>query len=262
MKPRRRLFLILWLAGIAGVLSFLLVDLTAMINAIPPPDGGEPVELPPPALLRLASVIQPAVLTTLAVLIGMWLAPKVDLHAPAAEAWAERRPFFPELRRQIAPGIVTGILAGVAIVACWLIAKPYLTPDFIARAETFNAVLPPAVRFLYGGFTEEILLRWGVMTFFVFALWRLLGRGEERPKARWFVIGILGSALLFGLGHLPVASMLAGGLTLPLTAYVVTANSIFGIAAGFLYWRWGLESAIIAHILAHVVLLAAIAAGS
>ena len=262
MTPGRRLFLILWLAGIAGVLSFLLVDITALVNAVPRPDGAEPVELPPPALLKLASVIQPAVLTTLAVLIGMWLAPKVGLHAPAAEAWAERRPFLHELRPQIAPGIVTGILSGIAIVACWLIAKPYLTSDFIARAETFNAVLPAAVRFLYGGFTEEILLRWGVMTFFVWALWRLLGRGEERPKARWFLIGILGSALLFGFGHLPIASMLASGLTFPLTAYVVTANSIFGIAAGFLYWRRGLESAIIAHTFAHVVLLAAIAADS
>jgi len=52
--------------------------------------------------------------------------------------------------------------------------------------------------------------------------------------------------------------MLAGSLTLPLVIYVITANSIFGIAAGFLYWKKGLEAAMIAHIFAHVVLISAI----
>ena len=69
----------------------------------------------------------------------------------------------------------------------------------------------------------------------------------------------LASALaLIGLVIL-VASLLSGGLTAPLVAYVITANSIFGIFAGFLYWNRGLESAMIAHIFAHVVLIAAIA---
>jgi hypothetical protein len=52
--------------------------------------------------------------------------------------------------------------------------------------------------------------------------------------------------------------MLSGGLTLPLTIYVITANSIFGIVAGFLYWRLGLEAAIIAHMFTHVILILAI----
>ncbi len=76
---------------------------------------------------------------------------------------------------------------------------------------------------------------------------------DEPPGA-----AIVGSALLFGAGHLPIAAMLAGGLTLPLTLYVITGNSIFGIVAGFLYWRRGLEAAIIAHMSVHVVLIAAI----
>jgi membrane protease YdiL (CAAX protease family) len=35
-------------------------------------------------------------------------------------------------------------------------------------------------------------------------------------------------------------------------------NSIFGIVAGFLYWRRGLEAAILAHMSAHLVLILAI----
>jgi len=39
-----------------------------------------------------------------------------------------------------------------------------------------------------------------------------------------------------------------------LTLFVVAGNSVFGLIAGYLYWRRGLESAIIAHMLTHVVL--------
>ena len=253
----KRLFLVLWVLGVAGVLSFLLVDLEALVAMVPVPED-QKAERPPWFVIKLASVLQPAILVTLAVAVGVWLAPKVGLRAPASEAFAERRAIFPDLRPQILPGIVSGILAGIAIVACWLLFRPYLEPEFVARSEGFNKLIPAAVRFLYGGLTEEVLLRWGMMTFLAWLGWRLVSRGSERPPAAVFVAAIMISAFLFGVLHLPIASLLSGGLTIPLTLFVVTANSIFGIVAGFLYWKRGLESAMIAHIFAHVVLLSAI----
>jgi hypothetical protein len=258
MSIKKRLFWILWAAGVLGVLSFLFVDLSALIAAVPRTPGEPPVELPPLALLKVVSLIQPAVLVTIAVVVGVWLAERVGLHAPAAEALARRDDFFSALKPQILPGVLAGLASGVAIVATWVIAKPFLTSEFIARAQDFNKFLPHITRFLYGGFTEEVLLRWGVMTFLVWLAWGLLQKGEGRPKAIYVVAAIGLSAVIFGAGHLPIASMLSGGLTLPLTIYVITANSIFGIAAGFLYWRQGLESAMIAHIFTHVVLILAI----
>ncbi len=238
--------------------SFLFVDLGALILAIPVAAGEEPPVLPPPVLLKIASVIQPAVFTTIAVIVGIWLSPKVGLHAPAAEAASRGEAFFPELKPQILPGVLAGIASGLALVGTWVVAKPSFSAEFISRAEDFNRFMPNITRFLYGGFTEEILLRWGVMTFLVWAAWRLLQKGEGEPKAVFVVGAIFLSALIFGAGHLPLASMLAGGLTAPIVVYVITANSIFGIVAGSLYWRRGLEAAFIAHIMAHVVLISAI----
>lgn len=241
--------------------------------AIPVAAGEEPPVLPPPVLLKIASFIQPAVLTTLAVVVGMWLSPKVGLHAPAAEAASRGEAFLPKLKPQLLPGVLAGIATGLALVGTWVVAKPFFSAEFISRAEEFNRFMPHITRFLYGGFTEEILLRWGIMTFLVWGSWRvlpplrqrkplppLLGRegSQDKPGPVYFVGAIFLSALIFGAGHLPIASMLAGGLTVPIVAYVVTGNSIFGIVAGFLYWRHGLESAIIAHIMAHVVLISAI----
>jgi len=145
----------------------LFVDLRALIAAIPLPEGTPPPELPPPVLLKVVSVIQPAVITTLAVAIGCWLSPDVGLHSPAAEAWANGEAVFAKLRPQILPGILAGITAGLALVLTWVAAKPFFTTDFITRAQEFNNFLPAVTRFLYGGFTEELLLRWGFMTFLV-----------------------------------------------------------------------------------------------
>jgi len=258
MASNKRLFLILWLAGMAGVLSFLLVDISALIAALPLPEGTPPPELPPPALLKLVSILQPAVLTSVAVLIGIWLAPKVGLHSPAAEALADRQPLLPALRPQIVPGVIAGLASGIAIIAAWVITKPFMPEEFIARAQEFNKFVPHAVRILYGGFTEELLLRWGLMTFLVWTFSRLFQRSGGKSRGTCFVGAIVISALVFGAGHLPIASALAGGLTMPIVLYVVTANSIFGIVAGFLYWRRGLESAMIAHMFAHVMLITAI----
>ena len=256
--PRVRLFLILWGAGMAGVLSFLLVDLEALIALVPMTEEQRQA-MPPWFIIKLASVVQPAVLMTIAVLVGLWLAPKVGLHAPASEALAEGRSFWDELRPQVVPGIIAGIFSGIAIAGSWAIARPFVSAEFAARAEGFNKAMPAAVRFLYGGLTEEILLRWGVMTLFVWVVWRVLGKRAEGPASWILVASIFASALLFGIGHLPVASLLAGGeLTLPISIYIIAANSLFGIVAGFLYWKRGLESAMIAHIFTHVVLLAAV----
>ncbi len=253
MNEQRRLFGVLWVAGAAGVLSILLLDLPALVAALPDP----PRDLPAPALLTALSLFQPLVLLTLAVVTGQCLAAKVGLHAPAAEAWARRGDVLAALRPQVLPGLAAGLAAGLAIVGCWMAAKPFLTPEFVARARGFNELLPPLMRFLYGGITEEILLRWGVMTFLTWLPWRLLRKGVGRPATGGIVAAILLSALLFGAGHLPVAALLAGGLSVPLVLYVLTGNSLFGIVAGFLYWRRGLESAIVAHVTVHVVLLAA-----
>jgi membrane protease YdiL (CAAX protease family) len=63
--------------------------------------------------------------------------------------------------------------------------------------------------------------------------------------------------VVFGVGHLPVALLVVPHITLLLAGYVIAANSVFGLVAGYLYWKKGLESAMIAHIFTHLVILTA-----
>ena len=255
MSLQKRLFLILWLAGMIGVLSFLLVDLSKLIQLFPlPPDVEKPAVTP---LLKFGSLLQPAILLAIAVLIGTALARKVGLTSPVAEAIASGGDAMQAFRPQWLPGLLGGISGGITIVAIALIWKPFLPPDVVTRVAELGTLMPIPTRILYGGFTEELLLRWGLMTLLVWIPWRAFQNRDEVPKPQYVVGAILISSLVFAIGHLPIASMLVPKLTILLTSYVIVANSVFGLIAGYLYWKKGLESAVLAHMLTHVVLISA-----
>ncbi len=237
--PGRRLGLLLWMAGMLGVIVITVTVLPQMLK---------PVSLPAPLpVLLLASLAQSAFLLALAVWAGVALAPAVGLRAPAFEAAVTGRPIAPALRPQLLPGLMAGVLGGMLLFAVGSSAPAAL----VEVQERF--ALPLVARVLYGGITEELLLRWGVMTALVWLAWWFLQhrRGAVQAAFVWLAIAI--SALLFGAGHLPAAVALLGPLDAELVTFVIGANTVFGVLFGYLYWRYGLESAMIAHALAHVV---------
>lgn len=260
MNFKTRLFVILWVAGMAGVLSFLLVDLSALLANLPVTAGAKtPFPFP---VIKLLSIIQTTIILSLAVFVGIALAPKVGLSSPLAESAAGGGRLIPVLMPQVVPGLVGGLVGGITILLAWLLWKLFLPPEFVRRAEELNKVLPFLTRLLYGGITEELLLRWGVMTLLVWVAWRLLQKKQGKPRTICFVSAIIISSFIFGLGHLPIASALAVDFTVSIVSYIIIANSVFGLIAGYLYWKKGLEAAIIAHMLAHVVIVTAVYFGT
>lgn len=256
MTARTKLFAILWLAGMAGVLSLLLIDLSAVLANLPATAG---VELPfHPLIVKLLSVVQTAILMSIGIFIGVQLAPLVGLSAPAAEALAKGDSFISALKPQVVPGLIAGFCAGVAILSSWLLFRPILPPLFVTRAERLNSSMPLLTRLLHGGITEELLLRWGLLTLLAWLAWRILQRGRGKPRTIYFVGAIVISSVVFGIGHLPVVRALDVDFTLPIVAFIVLANALFGLIAGYLYWQKGLEAAIIAHMSTHIVIVTAI----
>jgi hypothetical protein len=256
ITARTKLFAILWLAGMAGVLSVLLIDLSAVLASLPATAGSEmPFH---PLLIKLLSIVQPAILLSIAIFIGIQLARHVGLSAPAAEALAQGNSFISALKPQVLPGLIAGFIAGVAILSSWLMFRPILPSVFVTRAERLNSSMPLLTRLLYGGITEELLLRWGLLTLLVWAAWRIFQGTRGSPRTIYFVIAIVISSVVFGIGHLPLVSALEVDFTLPIVAFIVLANSLFGLIAGYLYWQKGLEAAIIAHMSTHVVIVTAI----
>jgi hypothetical protein len=235
MQFNTRLFLTLWIAGAIGVASFLLVDVNALVKSLPLPAGTEVPDFT--FALKLLSLIQPAVLVAVASLVGVLLAPKVGLSAPFAEALASGDDKFARLLPQIIPGIAGGLIGGVAIILTGLAARQFLPKEITQRIGEFGQFLPLPTRILYGGLTEELLLRWGLMTFLVWCGWRLFQNGRRSPNAAVFVFAILVSSLIFGVAHLPIAYFVFPDRTPALTIFVIIGNSLFGFVAGYLYWK-------------------------
>ena len=255
INPKTRLFVILWLAGMAGVLSLLFIDLSAILASLPASAGSEmPFD---PRLIKLISLVQPTIILSVAVFIGVQFASQIGLSAPAAEALATGKSVAPRLKRQIVPGLIAGFAGGVGIIASWVLSRPLLPPLFVSRAEKLNSSVPFLTRLLYGGITEELLLRWGLLTLLVWLAWRVFQKGQGKPRPIYLAGAIVISSIVFGIGHLPLVAALQVDFTPPIVAFVIIVNSFFGLIAGYLYWKKGLEAAIIAHMSAHVVIVTA-----
>jgi hypothetical protein len=194
-----------------------------------------------------ASTIQGGVLLAIAVWAGCRLAPAVGLRAPLFLALAQAHRPAAAMHGRVLPGLIGG--AAGALV---LIVSATYVPDALGRVQE-ALVVPLPVRVLYGGITEELLMRWGCMSFLVWLFWRLAPSRQRAPGVAVVWSAIVASAILFGLGHLPVVNASVADLTLVVAAYVVTANAIFGVLAGWLFWRWGLETAMVAHVAAHLI---------
>lgn len=242
-------FSVLMALGVLGIISVLpsLPNLIAFT--------GETVPVPI-WLLQLVSLLQSSLLLAALVGLGCYCAPKVGLLTPLVDVLVERRlgaGSLPEnFAQHLAIALVAGIVGGLGIIVCYKIFAPSLPNEFLANAEAFK--LPVLTRLLYGGITEELMMRWGVMSGLVFAFSKL-AKAQGRVPVWAYIAAIIFSALLFAAGHLPIANLLAGGLTAPLVAYILLGNSLFALVAGVLYWRWGLEAAILAHMAAHGVMV-------
>lgn len=246
MVSKKKLFLVIEFAGLIGILSLLAITL-------PIPPG---VELKMSlTTLKLLSLIQPFILLTIATLIGVNLAEKVNLKAPAFEAITSGHSPFPVLKIQLIPGLIGGFIGGVSLPLILQLWKPFLPPIFTTNSGKFSFDLSFLTRILYGGITEEILLRWGLMTFLVWIAWRFFQKRQGTPHKFSVWLAIILSAILFGVGHLPIAFSLTQNMTLAVISYVIIANSSFGLIAGYLYWKKGLESAMIAHAFTHVIMI-------
>jgi hypothetical protein len=239
-----RRFLSVWVVGLIGLLGLLTQEPPAQLI------GSAPAlrELPD-TVLRLLVLVNPLILMTVAAAVGAGFAHRVGLLSALAGAAAARV----DAPTSVAIGLA---LAGVLLGADAALAD-HLGPawqDVLAASEA-QPVLPRLVLgVLYGGLTEEVLLRWGLMSLIVWATSRLSRRacdaaGRPRHGVVWFGIAI--SAAVFAVGHLPALSE-SVELSGSIVARTLVLNGLAGLAYGWLFWRRSLESAMLAHATTHV----------
>jgi membrane protease YdiL (CAAX protease family) len=247
-----RLFFVLWIASIVGIILVLPYGL-AMLPA------NIASKLPPLRLLLPLQVLQGAILLGLLTLAGLFLANRTGLSVPILEGWLAGRAVGEKLKAILVPGVLVGVVGTLLILALELaVFQPALRNHAPASASALSLwVQPPAWKGLlasfYGGIDEEIELRLFALTVLVWLGGFIRRRPDGTPTAAVFWVANVFAAVLFGLGHLPMTSAIV-----PLTPLVVVRavvlNGLLGIGFGYLYWTRGLESAVFSHFSADLLL--------
>lgn len=256
-KPMRwRLFFVLWSAAVLALLLILPYAL-ALIPA------NLASKVPPLYVLVPLQVAQGAVFLGLLTLAGLFFADRTGLGAPIIEAWLDGENFWTRLKPIVLPSVLIGIAGTLVILALeFLVFQPALRRQDPAAAAALSLWNQPAawkglLASFFGGIGEEIELRWFALSFFVWLGRFIFRRADGRPTATAFWLANILAALLFGLGHLPATAMLTP-LTPLIVARALALNGLLGLAFGYLYWKRGLESAMLSHfsadLLLHVIL--------
>ncbi|MGB2717340.1 MAG: CPBP family intramembrane glutamic endopeptidase [Vicinamibacterales bacterium] len=242
-------FAVLLAAGLLGVVAILPFMMELLERSIFGRAAAS--DVPMPAILALA-LLQNGVVLAVTILIGLVLSERIGLRMPLIQAWTRGT------RASVAQAIVLPALLAGAAVGATLVA---------IEAVVFLRHLPPAMHplfaiplwkrllagVLYGGITEELLMRLFLVSLVAWVCGRWWRTPGGLPTSGAFWTAILLVAVLFGLGHLPATSAIT-----PLTTMVVmralVLNGIAGIAFGYLYWKHGLEAAMLGHMSTHLVM--------
>lgn len=232
----------LLLAVFGGLGAALVVP---YVLALMPPS--KPLSMPV-WLIALSSGIQNAVIVGMLGWMALRVAYPLGLDAPLLRRWLRCGRSRKVRVADVGLAVGLGVAGAALVIALDIGFAPFMPKlDIKGHGPGVGAGLLAS---FYGGITEELLLRLIVMSFTAALLVKLTGRGLTLPIA-WTAIVV--AALLFGIGHLPAAAKLA-----PLDAVFVTRtlllNGIVGLVCGWLYWRRGLEMAIVAHFSADIVL--------
>ena len=242
------LFFLLLLVCLPGVLIAARGSMATLERLI----ASQSVEqkIPPKNVLIAITALQSLFLTAIAAALGTALAGKVGLAAPFFQALAVGDPFWPSFRSQFPWALGMGSLGALIFIGSYYAYfRPRLDSETVRVTEALRAAIGLSGRILYGAVVEEVLVRWGLMSLFVW----LLSFFFEPLSSLAYWIAIILSGLLFALGHIP-GSLAAGAKKTPMFyAATLFLNGWASLIFGWLFWQHGLLAAILAHALLHLL---------
>ena len=193
----------------------------------------------------LVALLQTVIYAMLTGLAGHLLADKTGLLRP-----------FTIRKKPLIRTVSAGILAGAAFFILESFVFSALIPGVALFYEnkSFSAVYLVSEIF-YGGVIEEVLLRLFFMTLLAFLVWKMFARKYTRENipAVVFIAANIIAATVFAAGHLPATHTMFGGFNGLILFRCFLLNGGLGLVFGRLYRKYGIQYAMIAHALIHVV---------
>lgn len=172
-------------------------------------------------------------------LMGAAFAPKVQLNQ-----------FIVNFPNALLVGVICSV---VHLLGYYTLFRNHIDKQSFEKIEEMRSEVGFCARIFYAGFVEEIIFRWGLISFSVWMLEIMVGMKGD--VIIW--ISILFTSILFGLAHIPNVFQAKVKMTPSIFLYVMLGNLWVGILCGWQFWTNGIFAAIIVHIFFHLLLLPA-----
>lgn len=228
------------LVSIACVFPYVLTLQGELLRQI-----GQPIWL-----IFVAQLVQSLIFFSIAIFLGLFFAKKIGFRLPFLEAVLEKGDYKKVIKDIFWKSVFWGVLSAAIIYVLDIVFT--IGGAAISTHQNLAPIWQKLLAAMYGGTTEEILLRLFLMTFFIWISMKLFKR--DQPTKTGIIASIFLAAVIFGLGHLPLTASLTA-LTPLIVLRAVVLNGVAGIVFGWLFWEKGLESAMIAHFTADIFLL-------
>lgn len=243
-------FIILFSAAVIGIACVTPYTLELTHDALT--RAQERMHQPRWVIVLLQSA-QSVVLLGVATGLGLILAPRIGPGVPLLAGLLAGKDVTAQALAMVAPALILGIASASAMLLLEITVFWPRLPQTMRETIPIPALWKRLLASVYGGIDEEILLRLFLLSLLAWLLgfvWHLPS-GQPTPGALW--LATILAAVIFGLGHLPATAALVK-LTPLLIGRAILLNGVVGVAAGYLFWRYGLEAAILAHFSADIVL--------
>lgn len=155
-------------------------------------------------------------------------------------------------RKPLVASVIVAVVGGLALIL----------PDLLFFGKYSEAIMnsyavKPTVPYIiatvtYGAVIEEVMLRLFAMSLVAFILHKLFGKKHDKPTTAVLIAANVIAAVLFAAGHLPATVLLIGNSPLIIFRCFLL-NGAFGLLFGYLYRKYGLRYAMIAHGGCHVI---------
>ncbi len=200
-------------------------------------------QFPADIIVGISTAIQTAVVYGIVLgAIGIWLGKKTGL-------WKDEKNIT---KKPLAASLVVAVVGGLA-----LILTDVLFFGNHSEAVMNTYVEKPTIPYLlatvtYGAIIEEVMIRLFFMSLIAFVLHKLFGKKHDKPTVAILIVANVFAAILFAAGHLPGTAQTIG-LTPIIIFRCFLMNGGFGLLFGWLYRKYGLRYAMIAHGGCHIV---------
>lgn len=193
-------------------------------------------------ILGLVTALQSAGYGIVLGALGIWLGKKIGL-------WKDETTIT---RTPLLVSLLVAVVGGLAmILPDMLFFGQYST--VIMDSYTTKPTIPYILASVtYGAVIEEVMLRLFAMSLIAFLLYKLFGKQQDQPTTAILVSSNIIAAILFAVGHLPATFILLGNSPL-IIARCLLLNGGIGLLFGYLYRKYGLRYAMLAHGGCHVV---------